>query len=260
MDRLTIEFSGHVAHVQLARPEKINALDAQTIQELVDAGDLLRGNRDCRAIVLSGAGRGFCSGLDLDALRSASAGNARVIDITTCTHGAANIAQHAVLQWRSLPVPVIAAIHGVAFGGGCQLALGADIRIVHPDARMAVLEVKWGLIPDMAGIVLLPELVRPDVAADLVYTGRIIGGEEAFRLGLATRVAADPLAAALELAGEIAARSPDAVRAAKRLLSITGRDDVLRAEAAEQRALFGKPNQREAVAAGMEKRAPQFQD
>jgi enoyl-CoA hydratase/carnithine racemase len=244
MDRLKIEFSDHVAHVQLARPEKINALDAQTIQELVLAEDRLRADSRCRVVVLSGSGRGFCSGLDLDTLSSASEGKAQGINITDMTHGSANIAQHAVLQWRNLPIPVLAAVHGVAYGGGFQLALGADIRIVHPEARLAVMEVKWGLIPDMAGMVLLPGLVSPDVQADLVYTGRVIDGAEALRLGLATRLSEDLITAAMDLASQIAGQSPDAVRAAKRLMMTVGRENVPRAEATEQRALFGKPNQR----------------
>jgi enoyl-CoA hydratase/carnithine racemase len=261
MDRLRLRFDGPVAHVQLWRPEKLNALDPQTLQQLVAAGELLRARQDCRVVVLSGTGRCFCSGLDLDTLRAATSAGGPTIDIGRAYRGAANIAQLAVLLWRELPMPVIVAIHGVAFGGGLQLALGADIRIVHPEARLSIMEVKWGLVPDMGGMALLRELVRPDVSAELVFSARTLDGAEALRLGLATRLADDPLAAALELAGEIAARSPDAVRAAKRLLTMRGSaDDILRAEAAEQTALFGRPNQREAVAAGLTKRAPVFQD
>jgi enoyl-CoA hydratase/carnithine racemase len=260
MQNVTMEFAQGVAHVQLSRPAKINALDVHTILELVNVGDQLRARADCRAVVLSGSGRGFCSGLDLDALKSASRGESPAIDIDTVTHGDANIAQQAVLQWRLLPMPVIAAVHGVAFGGGLQLALGADIRIVHPEARLALIEVKWGLIPDMAGMMLLPKLLRPDIAAELVFTARTFSGQEALQLGLATRVADDPLAVARTLAAEIAARSPDAIRAAKRLLSLNAPGELLRAEAREQQALFGKPNQRAAVAAAMARQTPVFQD
>jgi enoyl-CoA hydratase/carnithine racemase len=258
---LRVDWQGHVAHVVLDRPERINALNAELIDAIVEAGREVAGRRDCRAVVLSGAGRGFCSGIDLDGLKAASGGGPRAIDIVTEVQDGANIAQHAVLLWRDLPMPVIAAVHGVAYGGGLQLALGADIRIVHPQARLALMEVKWGLVPDMAGMALAPALVRPDVLAELVFTGRVFEGFEAQRLGLATSLAEDPIEAALALAASIAALSPDAVRAAKRLLRHPGpRNEHLRAEAAEQAALFGAPNQREAVAAGLEKRPGRFDD
>jgi enoyl-CoA hydratase/carnithine racemase len=158
-------------------------------------------------------------------------------------------------------VPVIAAVHGVAFGGGLQIALGADIRCVHPQARLAVMEIKWGLVPDMAGCVLLTELVRADVVRELTFTSRIVSGVEAQTLGLATRVCDDPLADARALAAQIAASSPDAIRAAKRLLNRSSplrAADILLAESAEQKALIGTPNQREAARAGLEKRVPVF--
>jgi enoyl-CoA hydratase/carnithine racemase len=258
---LRIERHERVASVVLARPERLNALNAELIEAIVAAADELGRDRSCRAVVLSGEGRGFCSGIDLEALRAASGGCERVIDIATEVEGGANIAQQAVLLWRSLPAPVIAAVHGVAFGGGLQLALGADVRIVHPRTRMALMEAKWGLVPDMAGMALLPELLRPDVLAELLFTAGEFDGETALRLGLATRTAEAPLAAALELAGRIAELSPDAVRAAKRLLRHPGpRAELLRAEAAEQGALFGGANQREAVTAGLAKRRPHFLD
>ena len=258
---LRIDWQGHVAHVVLDRPERINALNADLIDAIVEAGRELAARQDCRAVVLSGAGRGFCSGIDLDSLKVASGGGPRAIDIVTEVQDGANIAQHAVLLWRTLHVPVIAAVHGVAYGGGLQLALGADIRIVHPRARLALMEVKWGLVPDMAGMVRAPALVRPDILAELVFTGRVFEGAEALDLGLATSLAEDPLEAALALAASIAAQSPDAVRAAKRLLRHPGPASArLRAEAAEQAALFGAPNQREAVAAGLEKRPGRFDD
>ncbi|MES2095639.1 MAG: crotonase/enoyl-CoA hydratase family protein [Pseudomonadota bacterium] len=261
MPVLRIEWVGPVAHVVLSRPEKINALNAELIDAIVEAGGAVMRHGGCRAVVLSGEGRGFCSGIDLDGLRAATGEGERSIDIHTEVADGANIAQHAVLLWQSLPVPVIAAVHGVAFGGGLQLALGADIRIVHPEARLALMETRWGLVPDMAGMTLLPDLVRPDVLAELVFTARVFGGAEALRLGIATELADDPVAVALALAGRIAALSPDAIRAAKRLLRHGGpRAEILRAEAAEQSALFGTPNQREAVAAGMDKRPATFND
>ena len=165
------------------------------------------------------------------------------------------------MVWREIPVPVIAAVHGVAFGGGFQLTLGADIRIVAPDTKLAVLEMKWGLIPDMAGMVLMRGLLRDDVARELTYTGRVFTGEEAVKLGLATRVSSDPRAEALALAAEIASKSPDAVRGAKRLLNLLADADqhtILKAETVEQVALIGSPNQVEAVKANLEKRAANF--
>jgi enoyl-CoA hydratase/carnithine racemase len=167
------------------------------------------------------------------------------------------------MVWRELPVPVIAAVHGVAFGGGFQLALGADMRFVAPDTRMAVMEIKWGLVPDMAGLVLMRTLVRDDVARELTYSGRIFSGEEALALGFATRVCADPRAEALEFAAEIAAKNPHAIRGAKRLLNMVEDADqhaILLAESQEQGALIGKPNQVEAVMSNMQKRAAVFQD
>lgn len=258
---LRIDWLDHVAHVVLSRPERINALNAELIDAIVEAGAEVAARRDCRAVVISGEGRGFCSGIDMESLKVASGGGARAIDIATEVEDGANIAQYAVLLWRDLPMPVIAAVHGVAFGGGLQLALGADIRIVHPQARLALMEVKWGLAPDMAGMVLAPALVRPDALAELVFTGRVFDGDEALRLGLATSLAEDPVEAALSLARTIARQSPDAVRASKRLLRHTGsRAERLRAEASEQAALFGAPNQREAVAAGLEKRDARYED
>ena len=179
------------------------------------------------------------------------------------TAGGSNRAQQAVMVWREIPVPVIAAVHGVAFGGGFQLALGADIRIVAPDARLAVLEIKWGLVPDMAGLVLLRGLVRDDVARDISFTGRVFSGEEAFAMGLATRVSNDPHGEAINLALEIANKNPDAIRAGKRLFNLASDADqktILVHESREQSALIGSPNQVEAVMSNMQKRAASFAD
>jgi enoyl-CoA hydratase/carnithine racemase len=174
----------------------------------------------------------------------------------------ANFPQQAVWGWRELPVPVIAAIHGVAFGGGFQLALGADMRFLAQDARMSIMEIKWGLVPDMAGTAILASLVRDDLLRELVYTGRIFSAEEAISYGLATRICDDPRAAALELAREIAAKSPDAIRAAKRMLNklLVDPGPALLQESIEQQKLIGSPNQMEAVRANLEKRAASFLD
>lgn len=253
-----------VAQVVLDRPDKLNALDAAMFDGLLEAGDWLRQARGLRAVVLRGAGRAFCAGLDMASFAGmAKGGNAEVSDLLARTYGVANRAQQVAWQWHTLPVPVIAALEGAAFGGGLQVALGADLRYVAADARLSIMEIRWGLVPDMAGMALMRGLVRADVMRELVYTGRIVDAEEACRLGLATRMCAQPVADALALAADIAGRSPDAIRAAKRLLGQAADADaatLLAAESAEQQALIGSPNQREAVRAGLEKRAPTFVD
>jgi enoyl-CoA hydratase/carnithine racemase len=267
-DRVQVTIDAGVADVRLVRTDKMNALDDAMFEALVAAGDRLKREAGLRCVVLSGEGRAFCAGLDMgnfgrmaDGTRApARAGDDR---LTARTHGIANRAQYAVWVWREVPVPVIAAVHGVAFGGGFQLALGADMRFVTPDARMAVLEIKWGLVPDMAGTQLMRHLAREDVVRELTYTGRIFSGEEALALGFATRVCADPRAEALAVAREIAGRNPDAVRASKRLLNdapVIDQAAGLLEETREQIALIGSPNQVEAVKANMEKRSPAFSD
>jgi enoyl-CoA hydratase/carnithine racemase len=260
--RVAVDFQDHVAHVRLVRPERLNAIDLALLQELVEAGDHVAALPGLRAIVLSGEGRGFCSGIDTGTL-AVKPGEPFPIDIATPIRGAANIAQYAVLQWRDAPVPVIAAIHGFAFGGGFQLPLATDIRLVHPDTQLSLMELKWGLIPDMGGMALLKPALRPDVLADLLYTARVFDGREAVSIGIATRLADDPVKEALDMARGIASRSPDAVRAAKRLMRL-GNDEldtrILLAEASEQMKLLEGANHAEAVAAGMAKRAPTFQD
>jgi enoyl-CoA hydratase/carnithine racemase len=219
-----------------------------------------------RVVVLSGEGKDFCAGLDFamfEAMRDGGQALKALADVPPSDSPAQALAQRAVYVWAEQPVPVIAAIRGNALGGGLQIALGADIRIVAPDARLAIFELVWGIIPDMTGTQLLPELVGRDVAKELTFTARIVSGEEAARIGLATRTHPDPLAAAFALAAEIAARNPHAIRAAKRLLDLAGRTDLRTGLAREQeeiRQLIGSPNQAEAVAARFANRAPQFTD
>jgi enoyl-CoA hydratase/carnithine racemase len=254
-----------VAQVRLARPDKMNALDMDMFDGLVAATELLQATRGVRAVVLHAEGRAFCAGLDMSRFGKMRDG-AQLDGLSALqarTHGPANRPQQVAWGWRALAVPVVAAVQGVAFGGGLQVALGADVRLLAADARMSVMEMRWGLVPDMAGIALMRDLVRADIARELVFSARIVEAEEACRIGLGTRVAADPLAEALAMAREIAGRNPDAVRAAKRLLNqMADGDDaqLLLAESVEQQRLIGSPNQREAVAASMEKRAPRFDD
>ncbi|MFO1325951.1 MAG: crotonase/enoyl-CoA hydratase family protein [Rubrivivax sp.] len=248
-----------VAEVAMVRVDKMNALDAAMFQALMDAIARLRADASVRVVVLHGEGRAFCAGLDKARFGEMGSGrqSGTLGDLVPRRQGPANGAQHVAWGWRELPVPVIAAVHGVAFGGGLQIALGADVRFVHPDVRMSVMEIKWGLVPDMAGIVFLTELCRPDVARELTFSGRQVGGAEAVALGLATRVADDPLEQARALARQIAASSPQAVRAGKRLLNMAQPVDVhkvLLAESYEQARLIGSPEQAEAVRAGLEGR------
>jgi enoyl-CoA hydratase/carnithine racemase len=262
--RVTVDERG-IAEVAMVRADKMNAIDAAMFKGLIDAIDQLRGDKRVRVVVVHGEGRGFCAGLDMGRFREMGSGQSSgtLGDIVARTHGLANGPQQVAWGWRELPVPVIAAVHGVAFGGGLQIALGADIRCVHPDTQLAVMEIKWGLVPDMAGCVLLSELARPDVVRELTFSGRMITGTEALTLGLATRVSANPLEDARALAALIATRSPDAVRAGKRLLNGASPVDVaavLMAESHEQQRLIGSANQREAARAGLDKREPKFVD
>ncbi|ACF00489.1 Enoyl-CoA hydratase/isomerase [Rhodopseudomonas palustris TIE-1] len=267
-DRVSVTITDGVADVRLVRADKMNALDAAMFEALVNTTERLANEKGVRAVVLSGEGKAFCAGLDMGrfAAMKESGGNGipggEFRDLTKRTHGQANAPQQAVWGWRMLPVPVLAAVHGVAFGGGCQLALGADIRLIAPDAKMSVMEIKWGLVPDMAGTPILATLLRDDVLRELTYTGRIVAAQEAVSIGLATKIVDDPYQAALEMAREIAGKNPDAVRAAKRMMNKLSVDPgpALLAESVEQQKLIGSPNQTEAVRANLEKRAPNFID
>ena len=263
-DRISIVNRDGVADVRLTRPEKMNALDPEMFTALVEAADLLAKDTSLRAVVLSGQGQSFCAGLDFMSFLGMADSDTEPIDLTaTQANRITHFAQQAVFGWTELPVPVIAAVTGHALGGGIQLALGADIRIVHPEAKMSVLEIRWGIIPDMTGTQILVDLVGVDVAKELTFTGRSVSGIEAQQLGLATKLSDDPLEDALALASEIATKSPHAIRAGKRLLSTAARLDraaSFERERAEIAQLLGSPNQSEAVSAYFEKRPPNFAD
>jgi enoyl-CoA hydratase/carnithine racemase len=247
--------------VALTRPEKHNALDLAMFDAIVAAAEQVRSAPSVRAVVLYGEGPSFCSGLDLAGVMSAPEGLGGAQD--ALRGPVPNRYQRVAYDWVTLPVPVIAAVHGNCLGGGLQIALGADIRIARPDARLSVMEAKWGLIPDMSITRTLPRLVGIDVAKDLTFTGRIFDGEEALRLGVVTRLVDEPLAAALELAATLAERSPGAVRGAKRLFEeswTAAPQETLRLEASLQLQLIGSPNQLAAVTAGMTKQPPVFTD
>ena len=265
-DRVRITIEDGVADVRLDRPDKLNALDPPMFDALIEAGERLAAEPGLRAVVLSGEGRGFCAGLDFSGFQAMAGasdggdtGSIGAVPEGRITHNG----QQACWTWRELPVPVIAAVHGVAFGGGLQIALGADLRYVAPDVRLSVLEIRWGITPDMIGTQVLPTLVGPDVAKELTWTGREVGGDEAVRLGLATRVCGAPHAEAMVTAREIASKNPDAGRGAKRLIDLAHRADCATGFAEERRtigSLIGTPNQVESVTAYFEKRAPVFAD
>lgn len=261
-ERVLVSVEQHVAHVRLNRPDKRNGLDLAMFEALAAAGDRLGREPGVRAVVLSGEGPAFCAGLDWGAFLEAGADAAERL-LARPDGRPDNLAQRVSRTWAELPVPVIAALHGVAFGGGLQIALGADLRYAHPATQLSVMEIRYGLIPDMGLSTLLPGLVRGDVARELLFTGRRVSGEEGAALGLVTRACEDPLAAALETARTIAAQAPRAVRAAKRLLDGSRGLDVaaaLRLESDLQRTLLATPEQMEAVMAAMEKRAAAFDD
>ncbi len=261
-DRVDISLGDDgVAQVRLIRADKMNALDPAMFAALIDAGRVLHDLKGLRAVVLSGEGRSFCAGLDMGSMAQTDRHDRT--PLTERTHGNANHAQQVALQWRKLPVPVIAAVHGVCFGGGLQIASGADIRVVAPDARLAVMELKWGLVPDMGGYALWKGTIRDDVLRELTYTNREFSGAEARDLGFATYVDANPHARATAIAADIANRNPQAQRAAKRLFNRyleVDADEILMAESVEQQALIGSKNQIEAVMSQMEKRQARFVD
>jgi enoyl-CoA hydratase/carnithine racemase len=258
-DRVSITLADHIADVRLTRAEKMNALDPAMFQGIADAIDQLAGMADIRAVVLSGEGRGFCAGLDMVSMVGGGSG----LNLADRRPNGANLVQQVSWGWRTLPMPVIAAVHGVALGGGFQIMSGADIRIAAPGTRFAIRELHWGLVPDMGGFPLWRTLVRDDVLRELTFTAREFDTEEAARHGFVSHIADDPHAAAMTLAREIATRNPHAVRGAKRLCNLAQDADpvaMLEAETVEQLKVIRQPNQVEAVMANMEKRAPVFRD
>ena len=258
-DRVAITLADGVAEVRLARAAKMNAIDAPMFAQIADTIAALATRAEVRVVILSGEGNAFCAGLDMAAMAGGGSG----LLTEERTHGAANLVQQAAWGWRTLPMPVIAAVHGVAFGGGFQIMSGADIRLAHPATRFAIREIHWGLVPDMAGVALWRGMVRDDVVRELTYTAREFSAEEAQAFGFVTRLTEDPMGSARDLARVIAARSPDAVREAKGLFAVAADGDaatILRAESAAQLRLMRGANQREAVMANLEKRAARFAD
>jgi enoyl-CoA hydratase/carnithine racemase len=251
-----------VALVTLTRPDKHNALDLAMFEALIAAAEQVSAEPGVRAVILHGEGPSFCSGLDVMSVMGGEGGPDNLLH-TLRDESPPNWFQRAAYDWIKVPVPVIAAVHGNCLGGGLQIALAADIRIAAPDSKLSVMEVKWGLIPDMSISRTLPRLVGIDVAKELTYTARVFDAREAAELGVVTHVAEDPLAAARELAAEIAGRSPDAVRSAKRLYDevwTRPASETLALEAELQLRLIGSPNQLAAVAAGFTQEPAGFDD
>jgi len=277
-DRINLTVENHIAHVQFSRPDKMNALDPKMFEAIPMVGEQLRSDSGIRVVVVSGDGGNFCAGLDMSnftallnkAEQSGGAGDKNGDDIEPPisnlgerTHGIANDYQYAVWMWRELPMPVIAAIDGVALGGGLQIALGADMRFAHAESRFSILELKWGLVPDMSSTQIMRHLVPDDVIRELSYTARIFGTEDAREWGFITKIVDDPLAHAMQVAQEIASKNPHAVRAAKRIIDSANyqtAEEGLLMESQEQDKLMGAPNQIEAVMAELQKRAPIFND
>ena len=257
-DRVAITVADQIADVRLTRADTMNALDPAMFAAIGDAIDSLARRTDIRCVVLSGEGRAFCAGLDMASMQAGGSGTGHARN-----DQGSILPQHVTWGWRNLPMPVIAAVHGVAFGGGFQIMSGADIRIAAPGSRFAIRETHWGLVPDMAGFPIWRGLVRDDVLRELVYTAREFDADEALHHGFVTRIADDPHAAAMELARAIASRNPHAIRGAKRLCNMAHDADprtMLQAETDEQVKVIGKPNMMEAVAANTAKREAVFAD
>ncbi len=262
-ERVLVNIENNVATVTLNRADKHNAVDVAMFEALIETGEALARDRSLRAVVLHGAGASFCAGIDVSVFTGKGIGASGTGNLAPRAKSPANFYQSAAYVWRELPVPVIAALHGVVFGAGAQIALGADIRYATADTQMSIMEIKWGIIPDMAISTTLPHLMPIDKAAELAWTGRVLDGSEADELGLVTDVKEDPLAAAQELARTIAGKSPDAVRAIKKLFQAAWKTEpaeLLRLEAELQMKVMMSPNQMEAAKANAEKRAPDFGD
>ncbi|KPA20911.1 1,2-epoxyphenylacetyl-CoA isomerase [Shimia sp. SK013] len=262
MARVSIEVENHIARVTLTRADKMNALDPAMLEAIAEAGESLMERDDVRVVVLSGEGASFCAGLDVMSFGAMAGGSPDDL-LMPRTYGNANLFQQVPLVWRKLPMPVICALQGVAYGGGFQIALGADVRFAAPGTKFSIMEMKWGIVPDMGGMALLPHLARSDVIRRLTYTAQSFVAEQALEWGLVSEIVDDPLAAAMELAEEIAGKSPTAIRAAKALIgfaedNMDDPDAVLLEESRLQATLIGKAHQMEVIAANMQKRPAKF--
>jgi len=262
-ERITIDISDHVAVVTLDRAKKRNAVDKKMFAELIAAGEMLQQNHHVRAVVITGSGEHFCSGIDVATFNSPDTDVASGNKMDAGENSPANFFQSAAYIWREVPVPVIAALQGYTFGAGFQIAMGADIRYAAKDVQMSIMEIKWGLIPDMAISATLRHVVATDKLRELCFTGRIVGGEEAADIGLVTAIKKDPFAAAMEVANGIAERSPQAIRSGKKLFNEAWEctpASALRMEAELQEAIMAGDDHKEVISANLERRLPSFDD
>jgi enoyl-CoA hydratase/carnithine racemase len=263
-ERVSYTVENHIAHIKLTRADKMNALDTEMVDSLIAAGERLKNDPDVRCAIISGDGKAFCAGLDLSNFAKMSESGDSASErkpLAERTHGIANRMQQVAWVWRQVPVPVIAVAHGVAIGGGFQIYLGSDIRYAAPKTKFSIMEIKWGLVPDMGTTHVMSRVIREDILKELAMTGRIFEAEEALNIGCVTKVCEDPIASAFETASYIATRNPIAIRSTKRLFNEPADrfvEDTLMLEATLQDEIIGKPNQIEAVKAEMEKRAANF--
>ncbi len=261
-DRVKITRNEHVAEVMLNRPDKYNALDMQMFEALGSAAESLAGEAGLRAIILHGAGDNFCAGIDVGVFTDPGVRIDQAL-MKPVDGSRANLFQRAAYAWRELPVPVICALHGITYGGGLQIALGADLRYAAADTRFSIMETKWGLIPDMSISTTLRHIVPADKIKELAWSARVFDANEALELGVVTGIHANPLEAARKFAENCAARSPEAIRGIKQLVNEAwslSEADSLALEARLQLAIMGSPNQVEAVRANLEDRQPEFAD
>ena len=262
-DRVTVEMDGHVAIVRLNRPDKMNALDIKMFDALIETGEKLNADESVRAVVIVGEGKAFCAGLDITMFGMDGQSVMTEIPLKERTHGVANRWQKAVWVWREMQVPVVAAVHGIVFGGGLQIMLAADIKFAQAETKLSIMEMKWGIFPDMAGPQLMRHNIREDIYRELTYTARIFSGVEAVEYGFATHLSEEPLKDALALAKEIASKNPDAIVKAKKLFNsvphLTEEEGLLM-ESVEQDEVIGKPNQLESIFATLQKREGNFKN
>lgn len=261
--RVTINIIDQIADVRLNRPEKMNALDEEMFKAIIEAGVTVGQNPAIRCVVLSGEGKAFCAGMDTSNFNPSNKGGIFDVPIESRTHGIANVFQQVAWIWRELPIPVIAAVHGAAIGGGLNIMSGADIKFVSPDTKLSIMELRWGLIPDMAGSQLWRHTVREDIIRELTYTHRIFSGEEAVQYGFATHLSDSPKEDAMKLASEIVSKNPEAIVKAKKMLNAAPYQSVaegLLMESNLQAGITRSKNQIEAVMSTLEKRAPQFEN
>jgi len=262
-ERVTVNISNYIADVRLNRPDKMNALDEDMFNAIVEAGDAVGRNPKVRCVVLSGEGRAFCAGMDTTNFNPDNKGGIFDEPIPSRTHGIANVFQKVAWVWREIPIPVIAAVHGAAIGGGLNIMSGADIKFITPDAKLSIMELRWGLIPDMAGSQLWRHNVRDDIVRELTYTHRIFSGEEAVNYGFATHLSKSPREDAMKLASAIVSKNPEAIVKAKKMLNAApyqSAEEGLLMESNLQSKISKSKNQIEAVMAAIQKRPANFDD